>query len=178
MAKKVTTFGSANKSYRDHKRNTIPAVIITLLVIILVVVLSAVSYNSIKERAKTEQVYEQTKNEDDSLTTKSVEQAKPSNIQLSGAGQSSSEQFELPAGNYLVKYSFNKNLSYYGSFSEGTNFISEIKCSDGFSLGISNAISGEGTGSEYLTIDMTKKCFYQVEKASPSSSWSISISSS
>lgn len=176
MAKRVSTpVGLANLSNNEKtpKKSDVGFVLLIALLLVVLVVSIVLINNALEEQEGARQQAES------SQTVQPVQKpAEPVNIKLSGSGQSSTEQFELASGKYLVGYSFSNNLNYYGSFSDGANFISGVKCSDGFSLSISNDISSEGSGSEYLTIDTAKKCFYRVEKASSNASWSISISNS
>lgn len=175
MAKKVTVpLGATSKKGPTHKSNIGLVIALTLLVVFLLLFVSMMVYDSVRNQAKVS-LGQEAANTGTPESTIPTERPKPVSLELSGKGQSSSDQFELLAGSYLVKYSFKNNLNYYGSFSDGTNFISEIKCNDGSSLPVSNAMAGEGAGSEYLRIGTKVKCFYLVEKAASSSSWTVSI---
>lgn len=161
-----------NVRARKSKSNVVSVVILTLLVCVLLAIISIAAYNSIKNQARTQQQYGEEQNDNHV-----VEQSKPINISQSGKGMSSTEQFEMPTGNYLISYSYANNAVYYGEHigNEGTNFISEIKCASGMSYPITNDISIDGKGSEYVAISEVTKCFYQVEKADSKAEWSIKI---
>lgn len=178
MAKRVTTpLGVVSKNGPAHKSNIGLVIALTLLIVVLLLFVSMMLYDSIRNQAKTSPEQEAV-NTTTPVPSVSEEGPKPVNLDLSGKGQSSSDQFELLAGGYLIKYNFKNNLENYGSFSDGTNFISKIKCDDGYTLHVSNAMAGEGAGSEYLKIGTKAKCFYLVESAAPSATWSVSINNS
>lgn len=175
MAKKVTVpLGATSKKGPTHKSNIGLVIALTLLVVFLLLFVSMMIYDSVRNQAKVS-LGQEAANTGTPESTIPAERPKPVSLELSGKGQSSSDQFELSAGSYLVKYSFKNNLNYYGSFSDGTNFISKIKCDNGHVLHVSNTIAGEGSGSEYLKVNTTAKCFYLIEEAASGSSWTVSI---
>lgn len=102
----------------------------------------------------------------------------PINLEFSGQGQSSTEQFDLRGGNYLINYTFINNTDSYSSYGAtyGTNFRSTIKCDDGFERGISNRVSLAGEGSEYIRPRSNfNKCVYEVSSAATSAQWRVEI---
>lgn len=182
MAKRVTTpirLTNENNGYKEPKKSKAGLVlIVALLVMVVFMIIMMLVGRAMQEQANTARKYEE-QSQQNIQPQQPEEPVEPVNIQLSGTGQSSTEQFELPSGSYLVSYSFSNNLNHYGSFSDGTNFISKIICSDSYySKSISNTIAGSGSGSEYMNVGAGTKCFYQVESASSSANWSITINNS
>jgi hypothetical protein len=103
----------------------------------------------------------------------------PISLTFSGVGMSSTEQFELWGGNYLLTYDYSNNAVHYEYMGDaGNNFISKLKCSDTVSSkAIVNDISISGSGSEYVGIRIDTKCFYQVKTSTDDAKWSITITS-
>lgn len=185
MAKKVTTsirdendfwadedFVSSKRSPEGQKKlgNTGLVILATVAVCVILVVIVVVAYNNIKYRAQnTQYQYEQsTGNSQDTPAVTS----EPVDISLSGTGLSSTDQFELPTGDYLVSYNYSNNLGTYGP----TNFISHIKCAGSVNYYIENNITASGSGSEYISVVKPTKCVYGVD-AAPQAQWSVSIKS-
>lgn len=114
-------------------------------------------------------------------TNQPIEQAPPKtttvvdpiNISFSGYGQSSTEQFELPRGSYLVKYEFSNNA---GTYVDNGHFGSQIECAKKIlPFSIANHLSSSGSGSKYIDIEERSKCFYVVHNSESNAKWSVNI---
>lgn len=186
MAKRVTNPIKSNELWDDDEITTLAqspkgqpnngalVVVLSVIIVLLLAFASIFAYHSIQERANTTQQQYDTQIQSSPAEEPIEEKREPVNISLSGSGASSTQQFELASGTYLVSFTFSNNASTYGA----TNFISKIKCADSSITHIANDIAASGSGSEYLSLYGNTKCTYNAESASPQAQWTATITDS
>lgn len=177
MAKRVTTtigqsdfwdkddLVTLNQKRKKHTgRNIGIIVFIVVLLLVGLITMMMISYTGIQRTAQQQMKIVDNSN---TQTTPAVTQP-PIDLSFSGSGTSSTNEFALPEGNYLVSYSFSTTDPNSISSSDITcvNYLDTQE--------IPNVITGSGSGSDFRSINPSTKCTYDVT-ASSGVQWTVKI---
>jgi hypothetical protein len=176
MAKRVTTTIRQddfwdNDDLVTHKqkrkkhtgRNFGIIIIIVLLLLTGLIYMKNYKYTGVQQRAQ-QQIKSAENNK--AQTTPAVKQP-PVDLSFSGIGKSSTNEFALPAGNYLVSYSFS-------NAGPNTSSVPEITCANTSVWHVFSGMTGSGSKSTFVSISPSTKCIYN-SGTSSGVQWTVKI---